>query len=87
MIRAVIFDLDGTLADTETLHYAAFTEVLRPEGIELSRADYFARLIGYDDHDCFEAVLKENGKDASEAHIARLAERKTASYMEVIRTR
>src|SRR5271157_6365256 len=35
MIRAVIFDLDGTLVDTEPLHFAAFNEVLRPEGIEI----------------------------------------------------
>ncbi|MGH8010893.1 MAG: HAD hydrolase-like protein, partial [Candidatus Binataceae bacterium] len=46
MPRAIIFDLDGTLADTEPLHFEAFNQVLRNEGIELARDDYFARLIG-----------------------------------------
>jgi len=87
MIRTILFDLDGTLVDTEPLHFAAFAETLRPEGVELSREEYFSRLIGYNDHDCFAVVLKENGKDASEAHIEALIARKAASYQEMIRNR
>jgi len=87
MIRTILFDLDGTLAETEPLHYAAFTEILRPEGVELSREEYFTRLIGFNDHDCFEAVLKENGKDASAANINALIARKAVSYQENIRNR
>ena len=66
MIRAVIFDLDGTLVDTEPLHFAAFNEVLRPEGIDIPLDEYTARLIGFNDHDRFQCVLRERGKDASE---------------------
>ena len=87
MIRTILFDLDGTLVDTEPLHYAAFTEILRPEGVELSREEYFSRLIGYNDHDCVEVVLKENRKDAGAAHIETLIARKAASYQEIIRNR
>ena len=57
MIRAVIFDLDGTLVETEPLHFAAFNEVLRPDGIEIEFNDYTARLIGLNDRDCFATVL------------------------------
>ena len=87
MIRTILFDLDGTLVDTEQLHYAAFTGILRPEGVELSREEYFSRLIGYNDHDCFEVVLKESRNDASAAHIEALMARKAASYQEMIRNR
>lgn len=87
MIRAILFDLDGTLADTEPLHYAAFTETLRPQGIELSREEYFSSLIGFNDHDCFEAVLRERGKDATAAHIETLIARKAETYQEMIRNR
>jgi len=41
MIRAILFDLDGTLADTEPLHFAAFHEIFARESIELSREEYF----------------------------------------------
>jgi beta-phosphoglucomutase len=87
MIRTILFDLDGTLVDTEPLHYAAFTGILRREGVELSREEYFSRLIGYNDHDCFEVVLKESRNDASAAHIEALMARKAASYQEMIRNR
>ena len=87
MIRTILFDLDGTLAETEPLHFDAFRETLRPEGVELSREEYFSRLVGYNDHDCFEVVLKENHKDASATHIEALMVRKAASYQEMIRNR
>jgi beta-phosphoglucomutase len=87
MIRAVMFDLDGTLVDTEPLHFAAFNEVLRPDGVEIAFDDYTPRLIGLNDHDCFATVLSENRKDASEAHVAELIARKTAVYQAIIAQR
>ncbi|HVC44879.1 MAG TPA: HAD family phosphatase [Candidatus Binataceae bacterium] len=79
-IRALLFDLDGTLADTETLHFQAFAEVLRPAGISVDRADYFARLIGYTDHDCFALLLAEHGHPATPDAIAAFTARKAAIY-------
>jgi beta-phosphoglucomutase len=87
MIRAIIFDLDGTLVDTEAIHFAAFNEVLGPERIDISRDDYFARLIGYNDHDCFAAVLREHRKDVDEARIAELIARKTTLYQAMVAER
>jgi HAD superfamily hydrolase (TIGR01509 family) len=40
MISAVIFDLDGLLADTEKLHQSAYQTVLSELGIELSDEEY-----------------------------------------------
>jgi HAD superfamily hydrolase (TIGR01509 family) len=87
VIRAVIFDLDGTIADTETLHLAAFNEVLGAEGIEIASADYFARFVGFNDHDCFVAALEEHGHDANEELIAALMVRKARVYQEMIADR
>ena len=87
MIRAVIFDLDGTLVDTEPLHFAAFNEVLRGDGIEIGFDDYTARLIGLNDRDCFATVLREDRKDASDDHVAELIARKTVVYQAMIAER
>ncbi|MGZ6228309.1 MAG: HAD family hydrolase [Candidatus Binataceae bacterium] len=84
MIRAIIFDLDGTLADTEPLHFEAFARVLRAEEIELDRSDYYARLIGFDDRDCFTSVLRKNGRAGADAVLATLIARKAAIYQEMI---
>ena len=38
--RAVVFDFDGVIANSEPLHFRGFRDVLAGEGIELSEADY-----------------------------------------------
>ncbi len=36
----IIFDLDGVLIDSEGLYYRAYSEVLKPYGVTVSRAEY-----------------------------------------------
>jgi beta-phosphoglucomutase len=55
-LRAIIFDFDGVLANSEPLHYQAFRDVLRDEDVALSEADYYARYLGYDDLGAFRAI-------------------------------
>lgn len=86
-VRAIIFDLDGTLADTEQIHFEAFNAVLRPHEIEIARTDYFNRLIGYDDRDCFTVLLGEHRKPAGEALIGELIAQKTAVYQAIVAER
>ncbi len=40
MIRGVLFDLDGTLADTERLHWRAYGQILREFGVEMGMEEY-----------------------------------------------
>lgn len=40
MIRGVVFDLDGTLADTEPLQWEAYRRVLAPFGVDVGREEY-----------------------------------------------
>lgn len=87
MIRAVIFDLDGTIADTEGLHYEAFKVIFERFGIALSRAEYFSRLVGFNDHDVFAAILRERGEDAREDRIADLIRVKAVAYQRMIEGR
>jgi beta-phosphoglucomutase len=84
LIRAIIFDLDGTLADTEPIHFEAFAEIFRAEGIALSRDEYFTRLIGYNDHDCFKLLMDEQGRAATPAQLQSLIDRKAAVYQAMI---
>jgi HAD superfamily hydrolase (TIGR01509 family) len=87
MIRAIIFDLDGTLTDTEPLHLGAFNQVLRERALEILSEDYFARMVGLDDRDCFTTVLREHGQSADAAALAAMIASKTAAYTAMIRTR
>ena len=61
MLQAIIFDFDGVIADSEPLHLRAYQQVLEKEGIELSRDDYYARYLGFDDSGLFRALAKDRG--------------------------
>jgi beta-phosphoglucomutase len=57
--RAVVFDFDGVLADTERLHLAAFQDAFAPRGWVLDESAYFERFLGYDDRDLVAAFARE----------------------------
>lgn len=75
-IRAVVFDFDGVIADSEPLHERALLETLREVGMTFTHEQYKTEIIGYDDRDAYPAIARLNGRvmDAATAH--RLAERK-----------
>ena len=46
MYRALLFDLDGTLAETDSLHLPTWVDVLRPHGIEVDEEFYRDNISG-----------------------------------------
>ncbi|MCK4626419.1 MAG: HAD family phosphatase [Phycisphaerae bacterium] len=74
---AMIFDFDGVVVDSEPIHLACFSEVLARYDIELTGEDYYGKYLGFDDHDCFGAVLSDNGHQADERKIAEMTAEKT----------
>jgi HAD superfamily hydrolase (TIGR01509 family) len=43
---ALLFDLDGTLVDSDAQHLAAFQRAFAPHGIELAASEYAAKIMG-----------------------------------------
>ena len=82
MLRAVIFDCDGVLADSERAHFRAFQKVLSREGITLTEEAYFARYLALDDRGCFAAVFKDAERPLDGPKLRELLERKAARYLE-----
>ena len=80
MTRAVVFDFDGVLADTETMHLAAFQEVFRGRGWTLERDAYFDRYLGFDDRDLVAAFAKDSGLVLAAADLRHVVEEKTRTY-------
>ena len=66
MLRAVIFDMDGVICDSEPLHMKAFQEVLQPLGLVVTDQDYYDRYLAFDDRGCFQAVYRAAGRAAPE---------------------
>jgi beta-phosphoglucomutase len=61
VIRAIVFDFDGVLADSEPRHLRAYQKVLSPFGITLTKEDYYERYLGYDDDGVFTKIAAVHG--------------------------
>jgi beta-phosphoglucomutase-like phosphatase (HAD superfamily) len=82
-LRAIVFDFDGVIANSEPLHLRAFQDVLAEESVTLSRSDYYARYLGYDDAGVFRLIGAEHGSGWTPEHIGALIARK-ATRMEAL---
>src|SRR5262245_10416919 len=80
-LRAIVFDFDGVLANSEPLHFQSYRTVLAEERIDLTESDYYARYLGFDDVGAFQLVAREHQREWSAETIADLIARK-ARHME-----
>lgn len=78
MLRAIVFDFDGVIANSEPLHYRAFREILAESGVELSEQDYYGRYLGYDDVGVFKAVSADRDLGWTLDRVARFVALKAA---------
>lgn len=85
-LQAVIFDFDGTIADSEPLHLAAFQAVLAEElDLDLAEAEYAERYLAFDDRLLFANLLKDRGVAVAPERFEQLLERKEERYREIAR--
>jgi HAD superfamily hydrolase (TIGR01509 family) len=88
VLRAVIFDCDGVIADSERAHLRAFQRVLTKEGITLTEEQYIARYLAkdaMDDRGCFTAVYRDAGRPLDAPSLRGLIDRKAAFYLEEVK--
>lgn len=84
-IEALFFDFDGTIADTEELHYRAFCRVLSEYGLKLSWDDYLGRYLAYTDEEFFKIFLAEEGFEANIDELCDKKRRYMKEYLEDIK--
>ncbi len=83
MIRAVVFDFDGVIANTEPLHFRALRDVLAREAVVLTEADYYGRYLGYDDVGALGAIATDRGVQWDHGQVAGLVARKSVRLEEL----
>ena len=66
MLKAVIFDFDGVITDSEMLHLKAFNEALISYSINITEEDYYSEYLGLTDRDLLK-TLNERGILKAEA--------------------
>jgi beta-phosphoglucomutase len=79
--RAVLWDLDGTLADSQDYHWRAWQEAMEVEGLTVTEAQFLASFGQRND-----AILDEwLGPDADPVQVRRIGEAKEAHYRGLVR--
>ncbi|HVD92402.1 MAG TPA: HAD family phosphatase [Vicinamibacterales bacterium] len=83
MSRAVLWDLDGTLVDSEEYHWLSWRDAMRAEGVELSYDAFLASFGQRNDR----ILSGWFGADADPARLVRIGEDKEAEYRRLAETR
>jgi HAD superfamily hydrolase (TIGR01509 family) len=86
MLKAIIFDFDGVITDSEILHLRAFNRSLAPYGIEISTKDYYANYLGYSDFDCYKALIDNGVLKIEPQQIAGIVKKKSKIFEELTKT-
>ncbi len=86
MLRAIIFDFDGVITDSEILHLRAFNRVLAQHGVEISTKDYYKEYLGYTDIDCFTLLIQKGRLKIDEQQIENLIKQKNQVFEELAKT-
>lgn len=81
MLAAVLWDLDGTLADSEDLHWRAWRETMAAEGVPITRRQFEATFGQRNDS----FVPQWLGACATAGRVQRVGDAKEACYRRMVR--
>jgi beta-phosphoglucomutase len=84
MIRAVIFDFNGVLADDDPIHRQALHKVAVEEGITFTEDEYMESYLALNDRDCFQALWTKNQRTLKQGELDELMRRKGVYYFSAI---
>jgi HAD superfamily hydrolase (TIGR01509 family) len=87
MLKAVIFDFDGVIADSEPLHYQAINKTITKCNIQVPKEKYWDDYLGYTDIDCFRAISKDYKLNLDDDMLGDLVNEKFLIFEELVRNR
>ena len=86
MLKAIIFDFDGVITDSEILHFRTFNEVLATFGFQISKPNYYQHYLGLTDKDCFQTLIDEGHLPVEKSHIPELVDQKKKIFQRLAET-
>ncbi len=86
MLKAVIFDFDGVITDSEILHLRSFNKILSQFNVEIKKKDYYLKYLGYTDNDCFTRLIEDGILKIDLKNIPELVEEKNVVFKELAKS-
>ncbi|MFV0388246.1 MAG: HAD family hydrolase [Pyrinomonadaceae bacterium] len=83
MIKALLFDFNGVIINDEPIHMAAYREVLKPEGIDLTEEKYL-QCLGMNDRAFLSAIFEVYEKELPTNKVDSILEAKTAEWKKIV---
>src|SRR5215831_3830177 len=84
MIRALIFDFNGVLADDDPIHMEAFRRVAKENGLAFTDEEYLEKYLPLSDRDCFKMLFSESGRALTPTLLHDLISLKGFYYFQMI---
>lgn len=85
LLRAVIFDFDGVIIDSEPLILELTRMMAAREGWALTKDEYYRDYLALDDRGIVDHLFRSHGREAETSHREELLQWKSAAYREAIR--
>ena len=80
MIRAIIFDFNGVIADDETPHVVCFQQALAESGLSLTTEEYYGAYLGMDERTCTKLLLIKRDGACDAQLLERITSRKAELF-------
>lgn len=82
--KAIIFDFDGVLFDSEKIHLYACNQVFKTLGFTITEEKYFQNYVGLSDNEMFDLILKDMNIKLKQDTVKSLRKNKIAAYKEYL---
>lgn len=80
MIRAILFDFNGVIADDETAHVECFCLALQEFGLTLSKTEYYGTYLGMDERSCTALLLTARDGKSEAGLVQQIQDRKAELF-------
>jgi HAD superfamily hydrolase (TIGR01509 family) len=83
-LRAVIFDFDGVLVNSEPLHFRSLRECLMDFGVAIDEEEYLRHYLAYDDRGALRLAFERHGVPFDRARLQAAAQTKARIFRQLM---
>jgi beta-phosphoglucomutase len=83
-LRAVVFDFDGVIVNSEPLHYRALHDALLTVEVQITEEEYWGSYLAYDNRGAIQRALERHHQTVTPERLERLAAHMVTRFRELI---